>query len=142
MIQPSLTVICPGLQVAFAQGRCDERQPAHRAFEPSDPAGLLVRLEGGVSLHHVQHALDETAALHQESSPVRFISVCDRLTLVEQPVDALGQNIAELFRAGAIRIPERVIGMLDRLSGNGDWLQGFTSIQLAVTGMSASWKAG
>ena len=57
-----------------------------------------------------------------------LVRVGDRPALVEQPVDAFGEDVAELLGASSVRGPERIIGILPDGPGDPDGLDLFVAI--------------
>jgi hypothetical protein len=105
MTMPSLLVRSPGSQVFLAEPGRDERQPPERAFQGSNPAALITWFDGTFR-HHSQYVCNELTASFQERRPVILIGVHNRLVLVQQPVNSLGQYVTQFFGPRPVGIPE------------------------------------
>jgi hypothetical protein len=128
MAMPSLLVRSPGSQVFLAEPGRDERQPPERAFQGSNPAALITWFDGTFR-HHSQYVQDELAASFQERRPVILIGVHNRLVLVQQPVNSLGEYVTQFLGPRPVGVPERIIRILDNLPRNRSRLQTLVTVQ-------------
>src|SRR5262249_45596441 len=105
VLLPLLLVELPGPKIRYAQIRVDLVQLAACGFQGGGLPFPLALVEPRRGLDHLQHPADKMASSLQEFCPVLIVSRLERPPLVKQPVETLGQYLAELFAAGPVRCP-------------------------------------
>jgi hypothetical protein len=128
MAAPLLLVSVPGMQVLRAETRSYELQPTERPSQRGYHATLLFWFDGAF-LDQAKYVLDELTPPVQEHVPVPLVRIDDGSALVQQPVETLGQDVAQLFSSRPVRGSIWVIRLLDNPPGDRGRLQAFIAVQ-------------